>query len=310
MCFGLIGLDIVLRLALIEKKTAAKWDGITVVETPHDIGGNEGQITVNNPLSLGAATKMKYRVGNASRVIKLLISQRVLAGLWGALVQALLLTAFEATLPLRVRQIFHWDSLGAGLVFLPAILPTFAAPIIGSLGDKYGSRYFAATGFVLASPLLICLRFVTHDSVTQKIMLLLLLFLLGVANLVGFPPLMAEITYCIVEKEKQHPGVFGEKGAYALAYALFNMAFAGGCLIGPIWGGFVKNKAGWGVLCWTLGLFSAFTAVPTVLWVGGWIGQDKRSERDDEERREQSNTNDISTEINTSRTLNEPLSKP
>ena len=53
---------------------------------------------------------------------------------------------------------------------------------------------------------------------------------------------------------------------------MFNVAFAAGCLIGPIWGGLVKEKAGWNTMVWTLGLLSGFSAFVTLGWCGGWIG--------------------------------------
>ena len=53
------------------------------------------------------------------------------------------------------------------------------------------------------------------------------------------------------------------------AYALFNMAYAAGTLIGPLWAGFVHQEAGWGTMAWSLALLSAVTAVPMAIWTGG-----------------------------------------
>lgn len=302
MCFGLVGLDVVLRLALIEKKKAVMWAQSPRIENTFTLATDGGigraweassvtayqqnQIHTASPSkplpsrspSVDIEVNSQGEVGSSPfeskvpPILTLLRSRRLLAGLWGCIVQSILLTAFEATLALQVRQIFHWNSIGAGLLFLPVVLPSFTAPIIGSYCDKYGPRYLSTAAFILACPLLVCLRFVTHDAVGQKILLCMLLFLLGVANVVGFPPLMAEISYCVEEKERKRPGIFGKQGAYAQAYALFNISFAGGCLLGPIWGGFVKARAGWATMTWTLGLLSAVTTVPTLLWVGGWIG--------------------------------------
>jgi Major Facilitator Superfamily len=307
MCFGLIGLDILLRLATIEKKIAAKWteasdSGLSDItfsveegkQRHNKLSPNSGEGKVQDPF---ARLSKHYEVQQPPPHVKydrdleshngfprrklppiltLLQSPRILASLWGCLVQATLMAAFDTILPLRVHQVFHWDSLGGGLVFLPVVIPSFAAPIVGSLCDKYGPRYFATAGFILACPLFVCLRFVTHDSIGQKTLLCTILFLLGVANLVGFPALMAEITFGLMDIERRNPGIFGEQGAYAQAYALFNIAFAGGCLLGPIWGGFLIAKAGWGTLTWSVSLLSAITALPTVLWVGGWICQTRK----------------------------------
>lgn len=85
------------------------------------------------------------------------------------------------------------------------------------------------------------------------------------------PPIMVEITYVVEQKEKKNPGLFGTKGAYAQAYGLFNFAWAMGCLIGPIWAGYVKESAGWGTMSWSLALLALVTSVPAGIWTGGSI---------------------------------------
>ena len=78
---------------------------------------------------------------------------------------------------------------------------------------------------------------------------------------------MADITYLIEAKERRQPGIFGSRGAYAHAYALYCLTTAAGLLIGPCWGGFVTNAAGWGTMTFTLGLLYAITAVPMFFWL-------------------------------------------
>ena len=66
----------------------------------------------------------------------------------------------------------------------------------------------------------------------------------------------------------------------ALTTGLFNTAYAGGMLIGPLWGGFVNLKAGWGALGWSLGILCVAGTVVGALWTGGWVGAEwkKRGE--------------------------------
>ena len=67
------------------------------------------------------------------------------------------------------------------------------------------------------------------------------------------------------------------------------MSFAAGSLIGPMWGGMVKSRIGWGGMVWTLGLLSAVTTVPTTLLCGGWIGDAvKRRRTNNTEKRAES----------------------
>ncbi|KAI9818889.1 MAG: hypothetical protein M1827_007710 [Pycnora praestabilis] len=307
MAFGLIVVDIFLRLMMVEKKIAARWS-ITNEGTSYGSCSNaepsppnQKRVTTNvgspptsdpsSAIPTGSQrppseeepnTVLSRFVHHLPPIFTLLRSRRLLAALWGSLVQASLMTSFDSVLPLFVQRIFGWSSTGAGLIFLPLIIPNFSAPLVGMLADKYGPRWLAATGFLLGLPFLVLLRVVTHHTIEQIVLLCALLVLIGFSLTLVMPPLMAEITYVVEAKEKKNPGLFGTSGAYAQAYGLFNCAFAGGTLVGPIWAGFVEAKAGWGTMSWSLGLLSALSAIPAIIWTGGLItkrhreGIDKR----------------------------------
>lgn len=306
MAFGLIALDIILRFTLIEKKIAKQWEMNEVVDSERiskddqrqDESGTlagECEKTIPNPSSGDLDEKprppspppdpqsQQGPVDNAPPnptirppskyppVLTLLASRRLLTALWGCIVQGSLMTAFDSVIPLFVQQTFNWDSIGAGLVFLALIVPSFLAPWVGWASDRYGPRWLTVSGFIFAIPFWILLRLVTHNSLSQKVLLCALMALIGVALTLVMPPLMAEITYVVEAKEKQSPGRYGTTGAYAQAYGLFVMAFAAGTLIGPIWAGYVRDNAGWGTMAWSLGLFSLMAAVPCAIWTGGLI---------------------------------------
>ncbi|KAL8699019.1 MAG: hypothetical protein Q9201_006242 [Fulgogasparrea decipioides] len=252
----------------------------TIVEEPESRTSSTALQTCpvrpDSPFALSPAEKPRRNA-----VIVLLSSRRLLSALYCALVQSALLAAWDAVLPLRVSHLFNWQSLGAGLIFLPLVLPSFVAPLIGAFADKYGSRLPTAIGFLLATPFLISLRIVVGGGKEQVIILCVLLALLGIALTIVMTPLLAEITYILDAKEKHHPGLFGEKGAYAQAYGLFNCAFAGGMLVGPLWAGSVVDKAGWGTMCLSLGILSAVSAVPAFLFTNGWIGKRNKEHADE-----------------------------
>ena len=180
------------------------------------------------------------------------------------------MSAFDSVIPLYVQKVFHWNSVGGGLIFLAVVVPNFAAPAVGWISDNYGSRWLAVGGFVFAIPFWVLLRLVTHDSLNQKVLFAALLVLIGIALTLVMPPLMAEITYVLEAKEKKNPGRFGPT-AYASGYGLFVASFAAGTLIGPIWAGYVNEAAGWGTMSWTLGLFSIAGAIPCLIFPGGLI---------------------------------------
>jgi len=183
----------------------------------------------------------------------------------------------DAVLPLFVKHTFQWNSRGAGLIFLALVIPSFTSPAIGWLSDRHGPRWYAAGGFLLCVPILVLLRLVTHDSLDQKILLCALLSLLGAFLMFFEIPLWVEIVWVVEERCKRDPHYdSGGKGAFAQAYGLANLFFASGVMIGPIWAGFITQKAGWGTMTWTLALLCAVSAIPTVIWTGGLITRETK----------------------------------
>ncbi|WPH04824.1 Hypothetical protein R9X50_00772100 [Acrodontium crateriforme] len=316
MAFGLIGLDIIMRLVMIEKKVAVKWLPQVAVDrtakSQIDPEETARQTTIMNDEAITAATPeetddndmdhipektdapqaestnlpapIKPPTSRLPPILHLLASRRVMSFLWCSLIQSSLLTSFDAILPLFVRDTFNWTSLGAGLVFLPLVIVSFAGPVIGYLSDKHGPRWYAAIGFAIGCPPLILLRLVHENTINHKVLLCALLALVGLSLDLALVPLMAEITYAVDAKAKRHPpGYFGKNGAYAQAYSLFNMAWAGGCLVGPLLAGLVNQRAGWKVTTLILGILSLITALPAVVWTGGSIWKDRRRIRQDAE---------------------------
>ena len=137
MAFGLIGVDIVLRVLLVEKKIARQWDmdrsetaspvppgdeklPVPAMEEPAILATQQPDVTAELPTMVPEEKPS----GIKHPMLFLLTSRRLLAALYTTLSYAILMTAWDAVLPLRVHDLFGWSSLGAGLIFLPLILPS------------------------------------------------------------------------------------------------------------------------------------------------------------------------------------------
>ncbi|KXJ90963.1 major facilitator superfamily domain-containing protein [Microdochium bolleyi] len=307
--FGVIGVDILLRLVMIEKKVAKQWlpdpvyparegsgEGVGATEKSvlgprqpsSEEPGTAGDVTPASgqpqaPQDEPTTSKKKPK----SALVVLLGSRRLLAALYGITAQACIMMGFDATLALFVQSTFDWDSTAAGILFLAIFLPGFVSPLVGWLADRYGAKWPSVSGFTSTVPLLICIRFVTDNTFAHKALLVVLLVLLGTALAFSNTPLMAEISYAIDALEAADPGCFGEKGAFGVGYGLFTMAFALGGVIGPLWAGYVIAAAGWGTMGWSFALLAASAAVVGVLWLGGpvkaWRKEEAAEERQSEE---------------------------
>ncbi|KAF7173097.1 hypothetical protein CNMCM5623_005343 [Aspergillus felis] len=263
IAFGLIGLDIVLRLALIERRHALKWlqpeVGLPAME-PH-------AMEHHGPMQEASPRGVLGRLGI------LLSSPRVIVAIWGSLVVSVTMSSFDSVLPLFVQENFRWKQGGQGLIFLPLIIPHALSPVAGSFVDRFprSSRYVTAGVFLLLMPAMILLRFVTNDSIRHKILLCALLTVIGVFISIAMPALYAEVIRFVGEKEHQTPDAFGKGGAVALALGLTNIGFATGSIVGPFFAGFIRVHSGWGTMGWALGLLAGVSSIPVLLFTGGWI---------------------------------------
>lgn len=154
-----------------------------------------------------------------------------------------------------------------GLIFLPMAVPAFFEPLFGFITDRSGARFMSFACFVFLSPTLICLRFIERKSNEQIALLVVLLFLTGIFIHACAPAMYVETQYALAAMEIKSPGILGPKGAVAQGFGLQSMCQFAGVFFGPLWGGFVEYRFGWGTMTATLGVLVALTALP-MLWLG------------------------------------------
>ncbi|TDZ26285.1 putative MFS-type transporter [Colletotrichum orbiculare MAFF 240422] len=272
MCFGLIAVDTAMRLVVADVKTAAvSTDGGVTSSDPQTAAGAIG-LADERLDDRAVDVELRGREANKKPAFLVLLRRpRLLAALWGTLVHGVVTTSFDSTLPLLVSDMFGWDSIGAGLIFLPLVSPSLLGPLVGVACDRWGARRLSSLGFLLATPFLVCLRFVDGDSLSQKALLCVLLVGVGIGMAFVLGPLMAEVMWVV---EEVMPS--STQSSYAQAYGLYNMAFSGGALLGPIIGGLIRDAADWGTVGWTLGLLTFVTSISQTCWVGGPLIKGRR----------------------------------
>jgi MFS family permease len=279
LAYSIIGVDFVLRLCMVEKKSVARWTAARVAteeasNTQHEM--RDRTLSTDHSLRMrqeptqeeGSNTEQPSTASHRTpSMVTLLKSARLLVSLWSSIVFGILFSSLDTVLPLYVKEAFQWGSQGAGLIFLAPVAPSFLGPVIGLASDFFGPKWVATSGLLLTILVEVLFRLVRDNTLDQKVLLVALLTLLGIATDMIMTPIMADIT--IVVERKSRNGRFGAAGAYAQAYGLLNCAFAIGTLIGPVWGGYVFKMWGLGTMGWTFSLVCAASIVPTVIWCGG-----------------------------------------
>lgn len=201
MAMALIIIDILMRLCMIEKKTAAKYTSLKSVapqngfygtfttavsqeqeheheqrqEQEHPVNDTGNNVQHDEPqdrlLEGGAHDSSDKKQSHVPTIFLLLSIPRLLAAIYCIFVNVSILCAFDGVLPLYLKRLFHWNSLGAGTILLCLAIPALTGPLVGKLSDRFGPRWIAVAGCSLSAPPLILLRLVRHDSLEQKILL-------------------------------------------------------------------------------------------------------------------------------------------
>ena len=211
-----------------------------------------------------------------SALVELLATPRMLAAILGSFMQSFIMTELESTIPLHIKRLFQYNSKDVALVFLVLSLPSFGAPVVGAMSDRYGPKFVVSMGFVFLTPFLILLRLVNENDVGHVALLCILLFAIGVALNLVLTPVFSEAMYTVDEKEAAQPGIFGPKGAYAQAFAQMNIAYGAGSLLGPLLGGLLVERIGWNNVTLLTGI-SCAVCVPACLYATGGTASTGRS---------------------------------
>ncbi|KAK9374002.1 major facilitator superfamily domain-containing protein [Lipomyces chichibuensis] len=281
--FGLICADLLLRIFMLERKDLERWKPSAENESAveRDIGFvSDNTVSIGNVEPTADRSTLKSQKKKKPKVpvgLKLLKNGRMINGLYMGVIIAWIFTALESILPLHVETIFNWNSLGSGLIFLPIAITSLISPLIGHWIDKHGPRWPLAAGLVIACPFLVLLRLPENGAIGQIVLLFALFTLLGLASSMLLPSSMSEISACVTAAEQDKPGIFGKSGAYGQAFGLFNLAYSAGSVFGPLEAGFVTAAEGWGTTTWTLGLISFVSAVPAILFTGGYLFKKRTS---------------------------------
>ncbi|OQD64157.1 hypothetical protein PENPOL_c008G08355 [Penicillium polonicum] len=286
MGLGVVLINLVLILLMIDRKTAAKYRGhndstksfsLRNGNSPKSAIANgkrrlstveEGDSTITTPLlsrcreTSSAVAKDPYWWTIIGGFLQ---NHRIFAALYGCLINTILVSAMDVVLPTFTKQTFHWFSGATGAMFLNLTIPSFIRPFVGMISDKYGVRLISSLGFTLTAVALALLALIQHDDTTSKVMACVLLSFVGMGLNTSLTPLVAEIPRIVNTVQEEQPDIYDNKSAVTEAYMLLDAAFGAGTVLGPLLSGLAFENLGWSGCTAMLGFLSTSAIVPVMV---------------------------------------------
>ena len=292
--FGLgasvLAVDFIMRLLVVEKKVAARYDpsitsNTNVNDTDYQESSGDGDEdnveeaqSANESSTLLNKQEDDYYTVPPSQpswltkfpLLYCFKDPKLLAALLVALVQATLLSTFDATVTTEAQSLFGFDSLRAGLLFIPlGIGDLVVGPIAGWAVDRYGTKPAATIGYSVLVPILISVRAVHSGGKDMIILYCALLTLCGIGLAIVGAPSIVEAGAVVQKYHKANPEFFGQNGPYAQLYGFNSMVFSAGLTLGPLIAGGLRDRIGYGNMNAVIAGICFVTAVVSWVYIGG-----------------------------------------
>ena len=284
----MIAVDFIMRLLVIEKKVARRYgldDANSTenhdTESSSNVDEQQTVATTNDerrPL-LGQIEEDKDEfkisdnhswIAKAIPILPCLSNPSLVTALYLAFAQAIFFGSFDATITTVSRELFGFDSLKAGVLFLPlGVMDLIFSPLAGWSVDRYGTKPASVLSYALMVPVLVLLRLPHAGGLDQVILYAVLLGLAGIGLSGQGAPAVVEAGAVVRKYHEANPDFFGENGPYAGLYGLNSMVYALGLTVGPELAGELKEVIGYGNMNIVLAVISAITAVLSWMYIGG-----------------------------------------
>jgi len=274
MGFGLLIVDFLMRLAVIEKRVARRFGQVD----ENTEATEEEEVGEGSPLLMNGNRKEEEHWsipdGQVNAIQKFPIlyclgNPRLLTAELVAFTQATLLAVFDATIPTEAHALFGFDSLSAGLLFIPLVIPYLTLGSLAGKGvDKYGPKWFAVAGMAYLVIPLILLRIPKQGGNSEIAKFSAFLALCGLGLAMVSAPSIVESSYVVEQYYKHNKEFFGNDRPYAQLYAINSMVFSGGLTLGPLLAGTLRESIGFGNMNAVVAGLCALVAVLSWRYLG------------------------------------------
>lgn len=280
-----------MRLLMIEKKVAIKYiPAESGTGSPSLSPSTSSMNDESTPLLVDGASSQrktqsfyrlpepKSRITKALPILLILRDPALLIAIFMGFIQAFLLGGFDATVPIVAAQRYNFNSLRAGLLFLPlGGADFFFGPLFGWCVDRWGTKPLSVFGFSYLVPVLVLLRLPAAvaadiDRNGQIALYATLLGLNGVGLAVINSTSIVESGNVVERYWKANEALFEGQAPYAQLYGINSMMWSAGLTAGPVVSGALKETIGYGNMNAVLAGICGVTALLAAVFVSGKDG--------------------------------------
>lgn len=261
---GLLGVGLVARLAMVEER------GVVVSKSDAQRGDDE-----DAPLLDGEHDAEEVKTSTAKGFYGIMLRKGVVwASVFNVMAFAMVVSGFDATLPIHLRDTFGWGSAPIGSIFLGLQIPAmFLAPFIGWVRDTIGLRWPTTIGWALTAPLLWFSGVPGQDDflgvgsgTRGQAAFIASIVGVGITTTLVRGAGTFQLTTTLHELREADPNIFGPGGGSSRVFSLTEMSFASGLMLGPLVCGSLADAVGFYYTACALAAVSAFVAVTSFVF--------------------------------------------
>ncbi|EME80841.1 uncharacterized protein MYCFIDRAFT_46557 [Pseudocercospora fijiensis CIRAD86] len=257
----LLAIDFIARLAMADQPAASK----TAKANPasHEPSDDEPLLadsTNDNDESKGGASQGFYSI--------MFRQGKVYAAIFNVIAFSTILSGFDATLPVHLRDAFGWGPAPIGSIFLGLQIPAMClAPFVGWLRDRIGLKWPTTIGWALTA-LLLWFAGVPGDAdflgygsdARGQGAFVACIISIGIVWSFARGAGTFQLNAILHDLRETNPDVFGPGGGSSRMFSLTEVSFSMGLMLGPLICGSLADTVGFYYTSCFMAGTSAFVA--------------------------------------------------
>lgn len=257
---GVLGVDILLRMVLVEKPPE-KPPG----NSPENVSNPDDE---EQPLLDGGREASASGTANMQHTAKTThinicgfqLERDVCASFYAASIIGTIRYAFESALVVFVSQRFSWSTSASGGIVFAFCSPAVFGPLIGHYTTIHGPRWFTVCAFGITAICLMTLGFLTHADKATKALFVVVVTAIGIC--LSLLSTVQSIAFSVAAKRREMKAKQeGREESSGMAFGGFSMAWTVGMFVGPLAAEVFVDHVNWLGFCTFLAGLSAVSSI-------------------------------------------------